>query len=139
VRVLCVLQPPVQQPVSTNLSLSAVAFTGGGIVAAGSSVVKVPIAVCIRSVQAGVYPNAVTAACSILVATSQCGLFTCTAINASSALQLSLQRLIQSSALAVCLQHRLFVCCTHYERTGRILLSAVPAVCRATCPSCWRT
>jgi hypothetical protein len=90
---------------STNLSPSAIAFVGGGIAAAGSSVVKVPIAVCIRSVQAGVYPNAVTAARSILAATGPRGLFTvCTAISAPSARSLSLQGLIKSSALAVCLQ-----------------------------------
>lgn len=61
---------------NTSLSPSAIAFVGGGIAAAGSSVVKVPIAVCIRSVQAGVYPNAVGAARSIIAAAGPRGLFT---------------------------------------------------------------
>lgn len=61
---------------TTNLSPSAIAFLGGGIAAAGSSVVKVPIAVCIRSVQAGVYPNAFSAARSIVSAAGPRGLFT---------------------------------------------------------------
>lgn len=61
---------------TTNLSPSAIAFFGGGIAAAGSSVVKVPIAVCIRSVQAGVYPNAISAARSIVAAAGPRGLFT---------------------------------------------------------------
>lgn len=61
---------------TTDLSPSAIAFLGGGIAAAGSSVVKVPIAVCIRSVQAGVYPNAISAARSIVSAAGPRGLFT---------------------------------------------------------------
>lgn len=61
---------------NTQLSPSAIAFVGGGIAAAGSSVVKVPIAVCIRSVQAGVYPNTVSAARSIVAAAGARGLFT---------------------------------------------------------------
>jgi solute carrier family 25 S-adenosylmethionine transporter 26 len=35
----------------TNLSAGGVAFVAGGVAAAGGSVVKVPLAVCIRSVQ----------------------------------------------------------------------------------------
>ena len=52
------------------------AFVAGAVAAAGSSVVKVPIAVCIRSVQAGVYPNAVDAAKSIVRSAGARGLFT---------------------------------------------------------------
>lgn len=52
------------------------AFVAGGIAAAGSSVVKVPIAVCIRSVQAGIYPNAIQAARSIMASAGPRGLFT---------------------------------------------------------------
>lgn len=37
----------------TDLSPGGVAFVAGGIAAAGGSVVKVPLAVCIRSVQVG--------------------------------------------------------------------------------------
>lgn len=48
----------------------------GGAAAIGSGVVKVPIAVCIRSVQAGVYPNVVQAARSITNAAGVRGLFT---------------------------------------------------------------
>ena len=60
----------------TSLTPSAVAFVAGGIAAAGSSVVKVPLAVCIRSVQAGVYPNVFVAASSITAAAGPRGLFT---------------------------------------------------------------
>jgi solute carrier family 25 (mitochondrial S-adenosylmethionine transporter), member 26 len=61
---------------NTRLSPSAVAFVGGGAAAAGSSVVKVPLAVCIRSVQAGIYPNAIAAGQSIVKAAGVRGLFT---------------------------------------------------------------
>ncbi|KAF8067158.1 SAMC1 [Scenedesmus sp. PABB004] len=61
---------------STDLSPSAVAFVSGGIAAAGSSVVKVPLAVCIRSVQAGVYPNVFAAASAITARAGPRGLFT---------------------------------------------------------------
>ena len=40
----------------------------GAFAAAGGSVVKVPLAVCIRSVQAGVYPNVFKAASAITAA-----------------------------------------------------------------------
>lgn len=60
----------------TQLSPGAVAFVSGGAAALGSSVVKVPLAVCIRSVQAGVYPNALVAAGSIVKAAGVRGLFT---------------------------------------------------------------
>lgn len=60
----------------TQLNPGAVAFVSGGAAALGSSVVKVPLAVCIRSVQAGVYPNAVIAAGSIVKAAGVRGLFT---------------------------------------------------------------
>jgi solute carrier family 25 S-adenosylmethionine transporter 26 len=53
-----------------------VAFAAGGIAALGSSVVKVPLAVCIRSVQAGVYPNAINAAQTIVRDAGPRGLFT---------------------------------------------------------------
>merc|ERR1719506_2288221 len=54
----------------------AIAFTAGAIAAAGGSFVKVPLAVCIRSVQAGVYPNFVNASKSIVKAAGARGLFT---------------------------------------------------------------
>lgn len=60
----------------TDMSPSSVAFTAGGIAAVGSSFVKVPLAVCIRSVQAGVYPNVFNAARSIVKAAGPRGLFT---------------------------------------------------------------
>jgi solute carrier family 25 S-adenosylmethionine transporter 26 len=60
----------------SDLSPSAAAFVAGGIAAAGSSVVKVPLAVCIRSVQAGVYPNVFAAASSITSKAGPRGLFT---------------------------------------------------------------
>lgn len=60
----------------STLSPSAVAFVAGGAAAAGSSVVKVPLAVCIRSVQAGVYPNVFAAASAITGKAGARGLFT---------------------------------------------------------------
>lgn len=60
----------------TDLAPGAVAFCSGAVAAAGSSVVKVPLAVCIRSVQAGVYPNVFVAAKSITNAAGPRGLFT---------------------------------------------------------------
>jgi solute carrier family 25 S-adenosylmethionine transporter 26 len=61
---------------NSDMPPGAVAFAAGGIAAAGSSVVKVPLAVCIRSVQAGVYPNVFAAARSIVAAAGPRGLFT---------------------------------------------------------------
>eukprot|EP01023_Acetabularia_acetabulum_P042119 TRINITY_DN413_c0_g2_i1.p1 TRINITY_DN413_c0_g2~~TRINITY_DN413_c0_g2_i1.p1 ORF type:complete len:351 (-),score=82.27 TRINITY_DN413_c0_g2_i1:1042-2094(-) len=60
----------------TALPPGGVAFVGGAVAAAGSSVVKVPLAVCIRSVQAGVYNNVFHAAASITKAAGPKGLFT---------------------------------------------------------------
>ncbi|PNH08571.1 Solute carrier family 25 member 38 [Tetrabaena socialis] len=60
----------------TTLTPTSVAFVGGGVAALGSSFVKVPLAVCIRSVQAGVYPNVFAAARSITAAAGTRGLFT---------------------------------------------------------------
>lgn len=45
----------------TDMTNSQIAFVSGGAAAAGSSVIKVPIAVCIRNVQAGNFRNAVEA------------------------------------------------------------------------------
>ncbi|GMH44447.1 hypothetical protein BSKO_12399 [Bryopsis sp. KO-2023] len=59
----------------TKMPQGMVAFTSGAIAAAGSSVVKVPLAVCIRSVQAGVYKNVVEASGSIVKAAGPRGLF----------------------------------------------------------------
>ena len=61
---------------STELAPGQIAFVAGGMAAAGGSVVKVPLAVCIRSVQAGVYPNVFKAASSITEAAGVRGLFT---------------------------------------------------------------
>ncbi|GFH06813.1 EngB-type G domain-containing protein [Haematococcus lacustris] len=60
----------------TDMPASGIAFVSGGIAAVGSSVVKVPLAVCIRSVQAGVYLNVFAAARSITTAVGVRGLFT---------------------------------------------------------------
>ena len=59
-----------------GMSLGMVAFAAGAIGAAGASVVKVPAAVCIRSVQARVYPNAISAAVNISRAVGPRGLYT---------------------------------------------------------------
>jgi len=61
---------------NTDYSVSTIAFLAGGIGAIGSSVVKVPAAVCIRSVQANVYPNVFAAARQITTAAGPRGLFT---------------------------------------------------------------
>ena len=61
---------------STTLAPGQIAFVAGGMAAAGGSVVKVPLAVCIRSVQAGVYPNVFKAAGAITEAAGVRGLFT---------------------------------------------------------------
>jgi len=58
------------------MTAGQLAFVSGATAAVGSGVVKVPIAVCIRSVQAGVYPNVVQAARSIVQAAGFRGLFT---------------------------------------------------------------
>eukprot|EP00191_Tetraselmis_sp_GSL018_P005791 CAMPEP_0177611448 /NCGR_PEP_ID=MMETSP0419_2-20121207/20495_1 /TAXON_ID=582737 /ORGANISM="Tetraselmis sp., Strain GSL018" /LENGTH=387 /DNA_ID=CAMNT_0019107175 /DNA_START=628 /DNA_END=1788 /DNA_ORIENTATION=+ len=60
----------------TDLPAATVAFVAGGVAAAGSCGVKVPLAVCIRSVQADVYPNAFAAARSIIASAGVRGLFT---------------------------------------------------------------
>ncbi|KAL6784563.1 hypothetical protein ACKKBF_B02295 [Auxenochlorella protothecoides x Auxenochlorella symbiontica] len=60
----------------STLSDGSVAFVSGATAALGSSVVKVPLAVCIRSVQAGVYTNALAAAQDIVKAAGVRGLFT---------------------------------------------------------------
>lgn len=59
-----------------SLNEGTTAFIAGGTAALGSSVVKVPLAVCIRSVQAGVYKNVFHAAKSIVSAAGVRGLFT---------------------------------------------------------------
>jgi len=64
------------KPRFKNIPPGAIAFTAGAIAAAGGSFVKVPLAVCIRSVQAGVYPNVVKASKSIVKAAGPRGLFT---------------------------------------------------------------
>jgi solute carrier family 25 S-adenosylmethionine transporter 26 len=61
---------------NSDYSVSTIAFLAGGIGALGSSIVKVPAAVCIRSVQANVYPNVVVAARQITTAAGPRGLFT---------------------------------------------------------------
>lgn len=61
---------------NSDLPSGGVAFAAGGIAALGSSFVKVPLAVCIRSVQAGVYPNFFAAARSIIDKAGPRGLFT---------------------------------------------------------------
>ena len=57
-------------------SPGSVAFVSGAIAGAGSCVVKVPIAVCIRSVQAKVFPNVFVAASSIVKRAGPRGLYT---------------------------------------------------------------
>lgn len=61
---------------TTELPAGGIAFAAGGIAALGSSFVKVPLAVCIRSVQAGVYPNFFAAGRSIVQQAGPRGLFT---------------------------------------------------------------
>lgn len=61
---------------NSDMPAGAVAFAAGGFAAFSSSFVKVPLAVCIRSVQAGVYPNPLVAARTIVKAAGVRGLFT---------------------------------------------------------------
>ncbi|KAH7621882.1 putative S-adenosylmethionine carrier 2, chloroplastic [Nannochloris sp. 'desiccata'] len=61
---------------NTEMHEGASAFVAGATAALGSSVVKVPLAVCIRSVQAGVYKNVFHAGKSIVNAAGVRGLFT---------------------------------------------------------------
>jgi len=56
---------------NTQMKPASIAFTAGAIAAAGGSIVKVPLAVCIRSVQAGVYPNVIKAASEITAAAGE--------------------------------------------------------------------
>jgi hypothetical protein len=85
----------------TDLSPSAAAFVAGGAAAAGSSVVKVPLAVCIRSVQAGVYPNVFAAASSITSKAGTRGLFTgaCALLGAVAGYQGPLYMCLRSGAV----------------------------------------
>lgn len=53
-----------------------VAFVAGAGAAIGSGIVKVPLAVCVRSVQAGAYPNAFAAAKAIVDTAGVRSLFT---------------------------------------------------------------
>lgn len=63
-----------------------IAFVAGAGAAIGSSVVKVPLAVCIRSVQAGAYPNAIAAARSIVDTAGVRSLFTVSLFAPSQAM-----------------------------------------------------
>ena len=58
------------------LCAGGIAFVAGAGAAVGSGIVKVPLAVCIRSVQAGAYPNAFAAARSIVDRAGARSLFT---------------------------------------------------------------
>lgn len=59
-----------------TMNSCTVAFFAGAIGAMGSSFVKVPAAVCIRSVQAGLYPNVIVAASKITKVAGPKGLYT---------------------------------------------------------------
>ena len=61
---------------ATNMSTGAEAFIAGATAAIGSSFVKVPAAVCIRSVQAGLYPNVLAAGSQICKKAGPRGLYT---------------------------------------------------------------
>ena len=56
---------------NTEMKPASIAFVSGAVAAAGGSIVKVPLAVCIRSVQAGVYPNVIKAASEISTAAGE--------------------------------------------------------------------
>lgn len=60
----------------TDMSTGQIGFVSGSVAAIGSGVVKVPLAVCIRSVQAGVYHNVFDAASQIKAQAGVRGLFT---------------------------------------------------------------
>lgn len=60
----------------TDMSVSTVALVAGGFAAFGSAFVKVPLALTIRSVQAGVYKNPLAAGRAVVAASGVRGLFT---------------------------------------------------------------
>lgn len=62
----------------THCCTGTVAFVAGATAAVGSSVVKVPLAVCVRSVQARLYPNPFAAARSLVETAGVRSLFTVT-------------------------------------------------------------
>ena len=66
----------MQAMTPSGVHAGGIAFVSGAGAAIGSSVVKVPLAVCIRSVQAGRYPNALAAAQSIIDTAGVRSLFT---------------------------------------------------------------
>ena len=69
----------INMPVASSLAkyhAGGLAFVAGATAAVGSSVVKVPLAVCIRSVQAGLHPNPIAAAQSLVRAAGVRSLFT---------------------------------------------------------------
>merc|ERR1712032_556431 len=66
----------IVQKLDPQRGSGSVALVSGAIAGAGSCVVKVPIAVCIRSVQAELFPNFYVAARSIARKTGPRGLFT---------------------------------------------------------------
>ena len=70
----------------TSPAAGQIAFVAGGVAAAGGSVVKVPLAVCIRSVQAGVYPNVIQACGIIVKDVGVKGLFTVSVAGGPTAL-----------------------------------------------------
>eukprot|EP00873_Tetraselmis_striata_P041185 jgi/Tetstr1/461449/TSEL_006558.t1 len=61
---------------NTDMTTGQIAFVSGSAAAVGSCAVKVPLAVCIRSVQAGVYDNVFQAASEIRRQAGVRGLFT---------------------------------------------------------------
>eukprot|EP00210_Caulerpa_lentillifera_P000655 g632.t1 len=60
----------------SKLNSGTIAFVSAGTAAATCSVIKTPLAVCVRSVQAGIYKNAFSAAMSIVKEVGVRGLFT---------------------------------------------------------------
>lgn len=88
------------------LCAGQIAFVSGAAAAVGSGVVKVPIAVCIRSVQAGVYPDVFAAARSIVKAAGPRGLFTVSILVVDPARMTCVHHLLGLLAgLQSCSQH----------------------------------
>jgi hypothetical protein len=150
----------------TEMSEPAMAFTSGAVAALGSSVVKVPLAVCIRSVQAGIYQNVFHAARSIVSAAGVRGLFTvrrpasrssngrmgggaagwvggwaaCTGLPAGRlALQLSPCSFAHSLWPHFASTNAEFLPPPLLPRLPLSPASLPSPACRVSCPPCWRT
>ena len=123
------------------LSAGSVAFVSGAGAAIGSSVVKVPLAVCIRSVQAGAYPNAFAAAKSIVNSAGVRCLFTVSSCPCAM-YPLALKRKAFGFSKECALAHVQPVnknCAFNVVNVvRRAAVKCLQGSCRDSCRLCWR-